>query len=267
MKFGIRGLFIGALAVLGVVAGSSAAHADAPVAIYSFRSGSDGAFPVGNLVADSAGNLFGVTNAGGISQNGVIFELSPPAGQSGSWTERVLYRFTGGADGASPEAGLVMDSTGNIYGTTLAGGCLPNCSGTGYGTVFKLAPPAPGSKNWAFTTLYRFQPTSGVQDGAFPLAPLTLDGSGNLIGTTSEGGLYANGYGVVFKLTPPASGSGPWMETLLHVFTGYSDGVRPEAGVTFDRAGNLFGTTPLGGMFGRCCGTVFELSPSNTNRP
>ncbi|MGI8841761.1 MAG: choice-of-anchor tandem repeat GloVer-containing protein [Caulobacteraceae bacterium] len=182
MNFGIRGWVIGALTALGAIVGGPTAWAAAPVPLYSFRGGSDGSQPAGNLVADAAGNLFGVTINGGIDESGVIFELSPPPTQSDSWAEAVLYRFKDGADGANPEGGLVIDSLGDIYGTTFNGGCLPDCNGNGYGTVFKLSPPASGSKNWAFTTIYRFQPKQGVQDGAYPQAPLTLDGFGNLYG-------------------------------------------------------------------------------------
>ncbi|MGI9170058.1 MAG: choice-of-anchor tandem repeat GloVer-containing protein [Caulobacteraceae bacterium] len=264
MNFGIREWMIGTLAALDAIVAGTAARAGAPEALYNFKGGSDGAFPVGNLVADAAGNLFGVTLDGGISDRGVIFELSPPATQSGSWTEAVIYRFQGGADGQYPEGGLTIDSNGKIYGTTSGGGCLPDCDGFGYGTVFEITAPTGGSKNWAFSTIYRFQPKAGAQDGAGPEAALTFDTSGNLYGTTITGGLHFNGYGVVFKLAPPPSGSGLWTETLLHVFSGYSEGVRPLAGVTFDGAGNLFGTTTEGGLFGRCCGTVFELSPTKS---
>lgn len=264
MNFGIREWMIGTLAALDAIVAGTAARAGAPEALYNFKGGSDGAFPVGNLVADAAGNLFGVTLDGGISDRGVIFELSPPATQSGSWTEAVIYRFQGGADGQYPEGGLTIDSNGKIYGTTSGGGCLPDCDGFGYGTVFEITAPTGESKNWAFNTIYRFWPRSAVQDGAGPVAPLTFDGAGNLYGTTVSGGLHFNAYGVVFKLAPPPSGSGLWTETLLHVFSGYGEGVSPLAGVTFDGAGNLFGTTTEGGLFGRCCGTVFELSPTKS---
>jgi len=267
MNFGIRDCLIGALATLGAIVGGSAARAGAPVAIYTFQGGSDGSFPVGNLVADPAGNLYGATEAGGTGGSefigyGTVFMLSPPAIQSGSWTEAVLYRFTGAADGGIPLAGLARDASGNIYGTTLAGGCLPTCNGQGYGTVFKLAPPKLGSKNWQFTTIWRFQPRYGVQDGAEPAAPLTLDGSGNLYGTTGSGGIRVGCCGTVFELTPPPPpGSGPWGETLLYAFGGNSDAVSPAAGVTFDASGNLYGTAAYGGLFGDCCGVVFQLSP------
>ena len=240
MKRAVWKVLIATLAALGALAAGSAAWAGAPVAIYTFTGGSDGAFPDGNLVADAAGNLYGVTEAGGTGDSeflgyGTVFMLSPPASQSGSWTEAVLYRFTGAADGGIPLAGLARDPSGNLYGTTLVGGCVPNCGGQGYGTVFKLAPPVPGSKNWTFTTIWRFQPRHDVQDGATPGGPLTLDGSGNLYGTTARGGLRAGCCGTVFELTPPSSGSGPWTETLLHVFSGYAEGAFPPAGVIFDR--------------------------------
>ncbi len=264
MKCVVCAYLIGALGALGMIAGGPAAWAGAPVAIYTFQGGADGDQPFGNLVADPAGNLYGVTTGGGTHpQAGTVFELTPPATQSGSWTETVLYNFTGAADGGNPEAGLVRDAAGNIYGTTLIGGCLPSC-GSSYGTVFELTPPAAGQNTWVFTTIHRFNPTHATPDGALPKARLILDIAGNLYGTTESGGLFVSGYGVVFKLTPPTSGSDPWSETLLHVFSGYSEGVHPRAGVTFDGAGNLYGTTLEGGLFGRCCGTVFQLSPSKS---
>lgn len=257
----IRGFFIGAVAALGIGAGGSTAWAGAPVAIYSFQGGADGTDPRGAVVADAAGNLFGVTEAGGVSNFGTVFELSPPASQSGFWTHSVLYTFTGSADGGLPEAGLVFDSGGNLYGTTLLGGYVPNCGGFGCGTVFKLAPPSSRAAPWIFTTIHTFEPKSVAPDGANPEAPVILDASGNLYGTTYAGGLQVNCCGTVFKLTPPLSGTGPWTETLLHAFSGYSEAAYPVAGVTFDKSGNLYGTTKQGGFFGKCCGVVYELSP------
>jgi uncharacterized repeat protein (TIGR03803 family) len=149
--------------------------------LYSF-SGSDGAYPYAGLIADASGNLYGTTYFGGANGEGTVFKMTP------SGTETVLYSFSG-SDGAYPYAGLIADASGNLYGTTHGGGA--NVSfGIDYGTVFKLTPS--GSE----TVLYSF---SGSSDGGFPYAGLIADASGNLYGTTYQGG--ADGFGTVFKLT------------------------------------------------------------------
>jgi|SRR5579872_848485 len=228
---------------------------------------SDGAGPQGSLIADPEGNLYGMTNAGGDgpctynrlpSGCGTIFELSPRSG--GGWSEQILYSFQGGTDGAFPlDAGLVSDQLGNLYGTTSAGGIAGNCPGSGSpgcGTAFELSPPSQPGGVWSETVLYRF--TNGL-DGSYPRGSLVLDQIGDLYGTTNDGGL---GGGVVFELTP--SSGGGWTETTLHVFGGGKDGYLPVAGLIFDLAGNLYGTTAGGGGSQNCnygCGTVFQLAP------
>ena len=159
--------------------------------LYSFT-GSDGSGPFAGLIADSSGNLYGTTQSGGASGgHGVVFKLSPGG------TETVLYSFTGGSDGGTPRAGLIADSSGNLYGTTQFGG--PGCGGVGCGVVFKLSPS--GTE----TVLYSFTGS----DGSGPFPGLIADSSGNLYGTTLSGGA-SGGHGVVFKLTgagfapPPA---------------------------------------------------------------
>ncbi|MFL6689171.1 MAG: choice-of-anchor tandem repeat GloVer-containing protein [Alphaproteobacteria bacterium] len=160
--------------------------------------------------------------------------------------ERVLYSFAGGSDGAFPEASLVMDAQGNLYGTTEDGGSV-ECGGSGCGTVFKLAPD--GTE----TVLHAF---SEMGDGVYPIAALALDSAGNLYGTTFKGG--DSGGGVVFRVTPKGK------ETLLHSFGGGSDGSRPDAGLVIDDAGNFYGTTSGGGAAGH--GTVFRITPSGGER-
>jgi hypothetical protein len=231
--------------------------------LYTFTGGSDGAYPQASLVFDSKGNLYGTTsnggimsgNCGGLGGCGVVFELSPPA-HGGAWTETVLYSFTGGNDGSVPYCNLIFDSRGNLYGTAAGGG-----SDFG-GTVFELTPPAGGAGSWTESTLYSFTDDT---DGGTPVAGLVFDSSGNLYGTTNGGG---SGHGVVFELTPPAGGSGPWTETPIATFTGRADGGYPYAGLTFDAKGNLYGTTAVGGTRNgsTCkatngCGVVFQLSP------
>lgn len=209
--------------------------------LYSFTGGTDGAFPEAGLIQDSAGNLYGTASYGS-NQAGSVFKLS----RSGKF--KVLHTFgTVNADGARPFAGLVQDSAGNLYGTTFAGGIY------GQGTVFQL------TKNGKYRVLYNF---SGYNDGGQPFAPLTLDASGNLYGTTYSGGDFADcggGCGLVFKLD--ANGN----ETVLYSFSPFEGGQQPTSGVVFDSAGNLFGTTPYGGDLG-CgdptysgCGVVFKI--------
>jgi uncharacterized repeat protein (TIGR03803 family) len=172
-------------------------------------------------------------------------------------TETVLHKFKGGNDGANPHAGLISDSTGALYGTTWRGGGSGCVGGLGCGTVFKLTPPAAGQTKWTKEILYRFQ---GGSDGEAPLAPLTLDSTGALYGTTEAGGV-SFGLGTVFKLTPPAAGQTLWTETILYRFGGVGgDGVGPEAGLIFGSKGALYGTTAGGGGASNC-GTVFKLKP------
>ncbi len=155
--------------------------------IYAFGASSvDGKSPLGGLISDVSGNLYGTTYSGGRYNFGTVFKLSK---STGTWIETILYDFSGRADGAYPESGLLLDSSGNLYGTTWAGGS------SGAGTVFSVSP---GGQE---TALYSF---TGGADGAHPLAGLVADKLGNLYGTTSGGGnpACADGCGVVFKLTP-----------------------------------------------------------------
>jgi uncharacterized repeat protein (TIGR03803 family) len=199
--------------------------------LYNFSGGNDGGGPLGGLVRDAAGNLYGTTSGGGTSGAGVVFKVEPNGHES------VLYSFTGGADGNSPIAGLLRDSEGNLYGTTSAGGTANQ------GTVFKVNPS--GHE----TVLYSF---TGGSDGDSPLwSTLVRDSAGNLYGTTPGGGAF--GQGVVFKVDPSGH------ETVLYSFTGGNDGASPFAGVVFGPGGNLFGTTAFGGESD--VGVVFEIVP------
>lgn len=186
----------------------------------------------------------------------------------GQGEENVLWNFGGVAnDGIAPSAGLIADGSGNLYGTTQAGGNF------GYGTVFELSPQHGGS--WTETILYSF--CANLQtlclDGAIPLAGLVLDSTGNLYGTTQEGGAPSGacgspGCGTVFELSPPSTPGGAWTETVLYNFCAqckgqYPDGWYPDSTLVFDASGNLYGTTRYGGLtHGRTSpGIVFELSP------
>jgi uncharacterized repeat protein (TIGR03803 family) len=211
--------------------------------LHSFN-GNDGSAPYAGLIFDAAGNLYGTTFSGGAYGDGTVFELTPEAG--GGWTETVLHAFNGN-DGQFTYAGLIFDTTGNLYGTTLYGGAHGN------GTVFELTPEVSGS--WTETVLHNFDDNG--KDGNNPYAGVIFDAVGNLYGTTYGGGTYDGG--TVFELTPGASGS--WTETILHNFSDSTTdgiGLNPYAGLIFDAAGNLYGTTEEG-SYGY--GSVFELTP------
>jgi len=206
----------------------------------------DGAEIVGGLVFDSAGNLYGAAASGGQHQLGVVFELAHPAAGKIAWGEVTLHHFANcTCDGADPLAALTIDSAGNLYGTTDSGGA------NGAGTVFKLAPPAKGKPSWTEDLLYSFAFAQGI----YPDGSLTLDTTGNLYGTTSEGGTAKNG--TVFKLNHPAAGKTAWTESTLYVF-GTTDGAASYSNVVFDKAGSLYGTTSAGGSAD--AGIVFKLT-------
>jgi uncharacterized protein YceK len=242
---------------------------------YYFRWGyntNDGSNPGAGLIMDRSGALYGTTHLGGSTTGsssvgyGTVFKLTPPAYGQTRWTESVLYRFNGGADGENPMATLTLDAAGNLYGTTLYGGtgqCYNGC-----GTVFKLTRPSTGQTTWSKTTLRSF---SGRADGGTPQGKLVLDGAGALYGTTYKGGTggctdmlsYTIGCGVVFKLTPPAAGQTNWTETVLVDFNG-RDGAFPQGGLTWGPNGVLYGTASSGytNMYGvGGYGLVFKLTP------
>jgi uncharacterized repeat protein (TIGR03803 family) len=200
---------------------------------YSFSFGADGALPTAGMIADASGNLYGTASSGGNGCDcGSVFELQADG------TFLILHDFTGD-DGDGPQAPLIIDKKGNLFGTTFNGGIRGR---NGAGTVFKLAPD--GTE----TVLYAF---SGSADGGNPAAGLLMDGKGNLYGTAETGG--ANGYGVVFEVT--AAGA----YKVLYSFNATPDGQTPAAGLVRDKAGNLYGTTQSGGDSGG--GTVFKLAP------
>lgn len=218
--------------------------------------GGDGAFSYEGVIMDAAGNLYGVTSGGGAYGAGVVYELAPGG------EETLLYSFTGFSDGSDPDSVLLLDSQGNLYGTTAGGGSSPECfSINGCGVVFELSPQSGGS--WTETVLYTFCSLPGCADGQEPgSGPLVRDSGRNIYGTTVFGGkstVQCNGScGVVFKLDSTGH------ETVLHSFTGGTDGAFPLAGLTMDSSGNLYGTTQAGGA--TCytsftCGVVFKITP------
>ncbi len=212
-----------------------------------------GGFPGGALAIDGNGNLYGTTGTGGDNYKGNVYELSP--NPEGGWTATILYSFTDGPDGGYPYGGVILDKTGNLYGTASEGGLLSDCDGAGCGVVFELSQGSDGV--WTETVLHSFTEA----DGALPSSGLAFDTKGNLYGTTAAGGAStaclgspANGCGTVFRLSPSA---GVWTETTLHSFYVTSqDGTNPR-GVTY-RDDKLYGITFGGGT--QYDGTVFEVT-------
>lgn len=227
--------------------------------LYSFT-GKVGAGPYGQLAMDAAGNLYGAANYGGSDQfggSGSVYKLSP-TGKAAR-----LYAFTGGSDGGTPYAGVILDESGNLYGTTKDGGVSNTTCGTappaGCGIVYKV------DKTGKETVLHAF---TGGSDGWEPLHELTRDAAGNLYGTTEAGGgvtggaCATSGCGTVFRISTTGK------ETILHAFTGKTDGNFPNSRLVLDPSGNLYGTTPWGGILtGVCvteglrgCGVLFKVS-------
>jgi uncharacterized repeat protein (TIGR03803 family) len=253
---GLTAVFAGLALTLAAVATPAVAQTES--VLYGFTDNSSGSSPV-SVTFDGAGNLYGTLSQGGngVCPNktegcGEVFELSPNG--NGGWTRKTLHEFpTNGSDGYYPQARLIFDAAGNLYGTTLYGGSRH------FGTVFELTPQANGK--WTEKILHDF--SNDGTDGKFPWAGLVFDAAGNLYGTTFEGGTYticAGGCGVVFELSP--AGNGTWTEKILLNFgSGATDAYTPDFGpLVFDAAGNLYGTTGGGGSY--ASGTVFELSPA-----
>ncbi len=221
--------------------------------LYTFHGGEDGAYPLGGITIGPDGSLYGTTNAGGLPNCfggcGTVFRLRPPATACRavfcSWSETVLYRFTGGSDGESPYMErLTFDAAGNLYGTASGGGLGRQ------GVVFELVPHNGG---WTENVLYAF---SGNGDGTGPTSSVVFDSAGNLYGTCADS---SGGGGIVYELSPSPSG---WTENILHHFRqNPNDGFGAVGGVVLDAQGNLYGTTMEGGLYQ--AGTVYELTPAN----
>jgi len=230
--------------------------------LHEFSADPDGTAPKAEALAiDAAGNLYGTTAAGGgpctPTQCGTVFKLSRNA--TGAYTESVIWKFGSGTDGGAPMGGVIADSSGNLYGTTMLGGNTTACAPNGCGTVFKLTPSGTGS--YTESAIWKF---NGGSDGSVPQSGLVADGAGNLYGTTTRGGNTGcvagpPGCGTVFKLSP--NGAGGYTESVLHVFSANTtDGYDPTAKLAIDSAGNLYGTVRSAGAHYR--GAVFKLSPS-----
>jgi uncharacterized repeat protein (TIGR03803 family) len=244
--------------LLIVLTGTNCAWAGGEKVLYQFPYGPDGGGPGAALVLDTAGNLYGTAPYGGVHGAGIVFKLTPTGN---GWTSSVLYAFSGGADGGTPQAGLVFDSAGNLYGTTSCGGDVlvfsPFCE-QGLGTVFELTPQSGGS--WAESILYTF---TGAADGGYPVASLIFDAASNLYGTTEFGGTVPMcNCGVAFELTPGSGGS--WIENVIHAFSNDNGGYNPTSGLVFDKTGNLYGTTRSNSQSG-LGGIVFELTPGSND--
>ncbi len=254
--------------------------------LYSFTGGTDGGRPVASLTLDAVGDLYGTTQVGGTG-NGVVFKLSPGGG---SWTETVLYTFTGGLDGRAPSSNVVFGSSGDLFGTATGGGSkdlgvvfqltsspsgwvekvLHNfaggrddenpsgsltmdrrgriygtCAG-GVGSVFRLT-KNPNTGKWSYKELYYF----GDGGGETPTGGLAVDSHFHIFGTTYVG---CCGFGNVFELV---QSSGKWTSTQIYPFSGHADGSNPVGGLALDAAGNLYGTTQIGGD--QRVGVVFEM--------
>ena len=282
------------IVILGLLSNASA---QTLTNVHAFQGTTDGGTPQSWLIADAAGNLYGTSFGGGAHRFGNVFELQPPQ-NGGSWTENVLYSFQGGNDGSSPEAGVVFDKAGNLYGTTAYGGGSNNC-----GTIFELQPGsggwseqilhtfncadgdipnglilgpggalfgstlwgnnifrlAPGNDGqWHFANLYTLHPATDGEEVLYTGGNLIVDGAGNLYGVAAFGG--ADDSGTVFELLKPGAPGGAWTINVLYTFTGGNDGGVPLDSLLLYQ-GNLYGTTASGGPQGD--GVVFELTPGS----
>ena len=221
--------------------------ADTESVAYNFTGGNDGGNPAAQLVFDSAGNIYGTTVVGGLYGCGTVFKLSLSGDQ---WHETVLYDFDCYGTGKNPYGGVILDSSGNLYGTTVAGGSGGDCSGDGCGVVYQLAK---SGDTWNEIVLYNF---TGGDDGFGPGSALVFDKAGNLYGTAPDGGTYQAG--VVFQLAP---NNGQWTQTVIHAFTGGDDGAVGSLGALLLGAdGSLNGVTELGGKYS--AGVAYKMSRS-----
>jgi len=208
--------------------------------IHAFTGGVDGSSGSAGRMVLRDGRLYGAATTGGSNGSGVVFELTPKA--LGEWNFKTIYTFQGQPDGSFPYGALLFDPSGNIYGTTYYGGA------NGIGAVYKLSPQPVGE--WTEDLIYSFQQGS---DGNSPISNLVFDKSGNLYGTTSEGGL---GSGTIFKLSPVG---GNWTETVVHAFEGPPDGGFAYNGMVVDIFGNFYGATVHGGENND--GSVYKFTP------
>lgn len=246
-------------------------------ALHTFG-GADGEYPLSGVIEDSSGAFYGTTQYGGYSSSGgccgTVFKITH---SGGTYTTTTIHQFHPGTGGYGPVSGLTMDSSGDLFGVTPFGGnddCSQFSESDGCGVIYELKP---SGSSYTYKILHKFDNTGS--DGYWPYGTLVLDSSGNIYGTTSEGGddssctgFQMTGCGTVYEFSP--SGSGNYTETILYKFegTGSSDGASPHTGLVMNSSGHLFGTTTSGGQTGCAavdwlapgCGTVFKLVPSGS---
>ncbi len=219
--------------------------------LLSFDGAGGGSQPLTGVVFGANGILYGTTSAGGAAGAGIVFSLTPPKRPGPPWTEAVLYSFTGGTDGSTPNYGpLLVGNAGVLYGMTSGGGA------NSAGAAFSLTPPVNQGAAWTESVLWSFGANS--TDGTYPEGGLVSDANGVLYGGTSAGGVQ--GFGAVFSLTPPAGGTGVWTEAVLYSFLDSLDGTAPMGNLLIGAGGVLYGVTSLGGG-NNSDGTAFSLTP------
>ena len=239
--------------LLGVFALSLPATAQTESTIYSFTQ-HESFWPEGGLVEDAGGNLYGTTVGGGTYGTGTVYELSPPAKGSTTWKQTVLYNFQPwGTTGYTPSSELAIDTKGDLFGVTWAGGdARCHC-----GVLYELVPPAKAGAAWTHLVLHAF--TNTANDGRLPNAPPVLSSS-TIYGVTQQGGQYDSG--IVYKFVPGKSGG---TYSVLYSFGGNNDASWPNGPVLLDSSGSLYGVTSLGGAFNS--GAVYKLSPPQSTGP
>jgi hypothetical protein len=206
--------------------------------LYSFgATTADSAWPYGPLTMDMAGNLYGVSYGGGANKFGTAYKLTAPATEGGLWSNSVLYSFGEGEQGCIPEGNVVLDRSGRLYGLT------SGCGALGNGVFFQLTPTESGP--WLESILHAFSSTDG--GGGSP--SLALDTHANVFYGTSY---YAGGFGVAYQIAPPVTRGGAWTDTVLHSFSGGSDGAYPVGPIVWDANGVLYSTS---------YSTAFSITP------
>ena len=214
--------------------------------LFSFQNTVTGANPIGNLLFDTAGALYGALSIGPGARGGIVYKLTPPAAPGQAWSEMALHRFTGG-NGSGPLGGFFFDTSGGLYGVTKAGGRFRA------GVAFRLVPPVSADNPWTETVLHSF---SGGRDGGAPSAPPFQDTNGSLYGVVGSGG--SSDKGGVYKITPPALSGGRWRQAIVYSFHG-PDGFGPNTVLSTDGSGKIYGAAAAGGP--RQAGTIFALLP------
>jgi uncharacterized repeat protein (TIGR03803 family) len=219
--------------------------------LHYFTNSPDGSDPIGNLVADTTGALYGTTVFGGAAGCGTVYKLIPPPDGQGEWSEQVIYSMTCSTTGEAL-AGPTLDAAGNLYQTTTNGG------ESGNGVIFKLTRPTADATEWTYSSVFEF---TGGSLGVGPISPVTIDAHGHLYGTTEPA--IGPDFGIAYDLAPPVSGNGPYTETVLKAFTRVD--YESFGGFFVDSSGNLFGTATVSQseyICPTCAGAVYEITNS-----